>query len=71
MKIKVGRKIRKYECWLAEPLACKVKGATRWPLYSEGGENLVFNGRGSYIASDDFRKDGIAFLNQLGSQLQH
>lgn len=48
-----------------------VTDAPTWTNYADEETNMVFNRQGSFIESDDFRKEGIAFINQLGAQLKH
>ncbi|KAF8898083.1 Alpha/Beta hydrolase protein [Mucidula mucida] len=33
-----------------------------WPSYAEIASNMVFDAGGSFVESDDYRKDGIAFI---------
>ena len=48
-----------------------VADAPKWINYAEQETNMVFNRLRSYIECDDFRKEGIAFINQLGAELKH
>ncbi|KZO91916.1 alpha/beta-hydrolase [Calocera viscosa TUFC12733] len=52
-----------------------VSGSPVWPSYADGPKNMVFQltglGASSYVEDDTFRSDGIAFINTLGSELQH
>ncbi|KAF9019189.1 alpha/beta-hydrolase [Hymenopellis radicata] len=34
-----------------------------WPSYAESASNMVFDANGSFVEPDDYRKDGIAFIN--------
>ncbi|KAF9003482.1 alpha/beta-hydrolase [Hymenopellis radicata] len=34
-----------------------------WPSYAESASNMVFDAKGSFVEPDDYRKDGIAFIN--------
>ena len=45
--------------------------APKWTNYAEQETNMVFNRLGSYIECDDFRREGIDFINKLGVHLQH
>ena len=45
--------------------------APTWPNYARDAVNLVFNRRGSYVEKDDYRLEGIEFINQLGAELKH
>ncbi|GAA5865148.1 hypothetical protein JCM3774_002148 [Rhodotorula dairenensis] len=42
-----------------------------WPNYQDGPKNFVFQRQASYVETDDFRKEQIAFLNSLGTELSH
>ncbi|KAL8278026.1 hypothetical protein RQP46_009658 [Phenoliferia psychrophenolica] len=48
-----------------------VPNAPYWPNYADQPKNMVFNRLESYAEDDDFRSDGITFVNQLGGQLRH
>ncbi|GAA5939261.1 uncharacterized protein JCM15063_004469 [Sporobolomyces koalae] len=48
-----------------------VDNSIEWPNYQERPENFVFRRNGSFVESDDFRKEQISYINSLGSQLQH
>jgi len=41
-----------------------------WPKYSiSHPQNMVLNSNKTFIESDDFRKEGIAFINSIGREL--
>ncbi|KZO91915.1 alpha/beta-hydrolase [Calocera viscosa TUFC12733] len=59
-----------------DPNYSQVEGAPFWPSYSSlsSPKNLVFqdNWLGtSYVEFDNWREEGIAFINSLGPELQH
>ncbi|KZT55556.1 alpha/beta-hydrolase [Calocera cornea HHB12733] len=57
-----------------DPNYSQVDGAPFWPSYSSSPKNLVFqdNWLGtSYVEFDNWREEGIAFINSLGAELQH
>ncbi|KAK4701275.1 hypothetical protein P7C70_g4958, partial [Phenoliferia sp. Uapishka_3] len=43
----------------------------RWPNYASEATNMVFERHGSYIEPDNFREEGIAFVNLLGKEMKH
>lgn len=49
----------------------QVANASTWPNYQDGPQNFVFQRQASYVEADDFRKEPIAFLNSLGTELSH
>ena len=44
-------------------------GLPYWPKWSEEKVNLVLNSNGSFVESDDFRSEGIAFINTIDREL--
>jgi cholinesterase len=56
-----------------DPNTSRGNGSTLplWPRYSlEQPQNIVLNASGSYIEDDTYRKEGIAYLNEVNSDLQ-
>lgn len=46
------------------------QGFPRWPRYGgDGPKNLVLNANGSFVENDDWRKEGIAFINTIWREL--
>ena len=50
------------------PLA--VKEAPEWPDYRSSPSNFVFRRHGSVIEKDDYRKEGIEYINQLDWEIR-
>jgi hypothetical protein len=48
-----------------------VSGAPFWIIYQQAATNLLFRRHGSSVEVDDWRKEGIAFINSLGQQMGH
>ncbi|BGP42947.1 hypothetical protein JCM10449v2_006962 [Rhodotorula kratochvilovae] len=47
-----------------------VDGAPEWPDYRSNKTNFVHRRHGSIVEADDYRQDGIAYLNQLDWEIQ-
>jgi carboxylesterase type B len=41
----------------------------RWPSYGERNGNIVLNANGSYVEEDDWRKEGMSFINSISREL--
>lgn len=42
-----------------------------WPKYDlSKPQNIVLDANGSYVEDDIYRKEGMAFLNEVGSNIQ-
>ncbi|EIN05226.1 alpha/beta-hydrolase [Punctularia strigosozonata HHB-11173 SS5] len=54
-----------------DPNYSDVPGAPRWPSYREHAQNIVFKRQGSFAQNDDYRAEGIAFLNTLEGEMEH
>ncbi|EJT98043.1 alpha/beta-hydrolase [Dacryopinax primogenitus] len=57
-----------------DPNYSQVEGAPFWPSYSSSPKNLVFQNNwlgSSYVEFDNWRQEGIAFINSLGADMQH
>ena len=53
-----------------DPNAHGLEGEPEWPKYDNGNAtNLVFTRHGRYVEQDDWRKEGIAFINSIGEEL--
>ncbi|GAA6022472.1 hypothetical protein JCM8202_000477 [Rhodotorula sphaerocarpa] len=48
-----------------------VANATEWPNYANGPKNYVFDRQNWHTEVDNFRKEPIAFVNNLGLELSH
>lgn len=42
--------------------------APTWPNYQDRASNYIFRRHGCVTEADDYRKDGIAFINSLGTE---
>lgn len=52
-----------------DPNGHGMKGEPHWPRYSNETKNMVLTRHGRTLEDDDWRKEGIAFINGLGAQL--
>ncbi|ORY88278.1 alpha/beta-hydrolase [Leucosporidium creatinivorum] len=54
-----------------DPNGNEYPDAPNWPDYASSASNLVFERQASYLEKDDWRAEGMAFINQLGKELGH
>ena len=60
--------------WIAfvadlDPNKHGLEGEPAWPKYSHNATNMVLERQGRYVEPDTFRRDGIAFINSLGHEI--
>lgn len=56
-----------------DPNTSRGNGSTLplWPKYDlDEPQNIVLDANGSYVEDDTYRKEGMAFLNEVASNLQ-
>jgi carboxylesterase type B len=41
----------------------------KWPSYGESPVNMVFNASNNHVEKDDWRKEGMAFINSISREL--
>ncbi|KAK4701276.1 hypothetical protein P7C70_g4959, partial [Phenoliferia sp. Uapishka_3] len=54
-----------------DPNYTELNSTAYWPKYASEASNMVFERQGSYVEPDNFREEGIAFINQLGPEMKH